>query len=84
MACPYEARTKTARALVAAVIGTVQVSLVPLHAPVQERNLHPGAGLAVNRSGTNDGNAAEHFGRHVIPARELRTVPRPEIVVVSR
>jgi hypothetical protein len=79
----YE-RTKTARALVAAVIGTVHRGFVPLHAPDHERNRHPLAGDADNCTGTKEGNAAEHFGRHVIPALELRTVPCPDTAAVSR
>ena len=70
--------------LVAAVICTVQVGFGPRHPPDQERNLHPFAGVAVKRSGTKEGNEAEHFGRQVMPALELRTAPRPETAVVSR
>jgi hypothetical protein len=73
-----------ARAPVAAVIGTVQTRLVPLHAPLQERSFQPFAGVAVSLTGANDGNAAEHRGRHVMPACALRTVPRPETATASR
>ena len=66
-----------ARALVAALIGTVQDLFAPRHAPLQERSFQPFAGVAVSRTGLNDGNAAEQRGRHVIPARELRTAPFP-------
>ncbi|CAN5779510.1 hypothetical protein BH20ACT14_BH20ACT14_13500 [soil metagenome] len=62
----------------------MQLGLVPRHAPVQERNRQPFAGVAVSPSGTNDGNAAVQRGRQVIPARELRTVPLPETPIVSR
>ena len=60
------------------------MGFVPRHPPAHERNLHPFAGIADNCTGTNEGNAAEHLGRHVIPARELRTVPRPDTAAVSR
>ena len=66
-----------ARALVAALIGTVQVFLAPRQAPPQERSLQPFAGVAVRRTGLNERKDAEHRGRQVIPAVELRTAPRP-------
>jgi hypothetical protein len=81
---PYRARTKTARALAAADIGTLHVRLLPRQAPDHERNLQPFAGVAVRRTGTNDGKDAEQRGRHVIPVRELRTVPRPPTFTESR
>ena len=65
-------------------MGTVQVRLRPLQAPVQDRNLQPFAGVAVSCSATNDGNDAAQRGRQVIPERELRTVPRPETATESR
>ena len=80
----FEDRTNMARALAAAVIETLQVRFFPRHAPRQERNFHPFAGVAVRRTGTYDGNDAEQRGRQVIPDRELRTVPRPPTLTVSR
>ena len=77
-------RTNVARALVAALIGTVHVFLVPRHAPLHERSLQPFAGVAVRRTGLNDGNAAEQRGRHVMPARELRTAPLPVTATLRR
>jgi hypothetical protein len=73
-----------ARALVAALIGTVHVFFAPRQAPLQERNFHPLAGAAVNLTALNDGTAAEQRGRHVIPPRELRTAPRPATDTLSR
>jgi hypothetical protein len=73
-----------ARALAAALIGTVHVSLEPRHAPLHERSFQPFAGVATSRTGVKDGKVAEQRGRHVIPARALRTVPRPEIETASR
>jgi hypothetical protein len=72
-----------ARADDAAFMGTVQVFFAPRQAPLQERSFHPFAGVAVRRTGVNEGNAAEHRGRHVIPARELRTAPRPATLTLS-
>jgi hypothetical protein len=66
------------------LIGTVQVSLEPLHAPLHERSFQPLAGVAVSRTGVKDANAAEHRGEHVIPACALRTTPRPRTETVSR
>jgi hypothetical protein len=77
-------RTKTARALTAAVIGSTQLRALPEHAPDHDRNRQPFAGVAESRSGTNDGNAAEHLGRHVTPERELLTLPRPVTATVRR
>jgi len=75
---------KTARALVAAVMGTLQERFEPLQAPPQERNLQPFAAVAVSLIGEYDGNVAEHRGRHAMPGCELRTTPRPERPTVSR
>ena len=72
-----------ARAEAAAFIGTVQVFFAPRQAPLQERSFQPLAGVAVSRTGVNEGNAAEHCGRHVIPARELLTAPRPATLTLS-
>jgi hypothetical protein len=69
---------------VAASIGTVHVGLEPRHAPLHERSFQPFAAVAVSRTGLKDGNAAEHRGRQVMPARELRTAPRPVTATVSR
>jgi hypothetical protein len=65
-------------------MGTLQTGLEPRHAPLQVRKLQPFAGFAVSRSGTYEGNTAEHRGRHVIPDLAVRTVPRPETAMVSR
>ena len=73
-----------ARALVAALIGAVQVFLAPRQAPLHERSFQPFAGVAVSRTGLNEGNDAEQRGRQVIPARELRTPPFPVTATVSR
>ena len=75
---------KTARALVTAVMGTVQERFDPRQAPLQERNLQPFAAVAVSVTGEYDGNDAEHRGRHVTPICELRTAPRPETPTVRR
>jgi hypothetical protein len=69
--------------VLAAVIGTVQVSFAPRQAPVQEASFQPGAGVAVRRSGVNEGKDAAQRGRQVIPARVLRTVPRPATATAS-
>jgi len=47
-----QARTKVARAFVAALMGTVHVVLEPLHAPLQLRSFHPFAGDAASLTGT--------------------------------
>ena len=73
-----------ARALVAALIGTVHVLFAPRQAPLHERSLQPLAGVAVRRTGLNDRNAAEQRGRHVMPALELRTAPFPPTETLSR
>ena len=65
-------------------MGTVHAALAPRHAPLHERSFHPFAGVAVRCTGLNEGNEAEHRGRHVIPARELRTAPLPLTATVSR
>ncbi len=65
-------------------MGTVQTGLEPRHVPLQLRKRHPFAAFAVSRSGTYEENDAEQRGRHVIPARELRTVPLPATPTVSR
>ena len=44
-----------ARALVAALIGTVHVFFAPRHAPLQERSFQPFAGVAVSATGVNEG-----------------------------
>ena len=62
----------------------MQVFFAPRHAPPQDRSFQPFAGVAVRRNGVNDGNVAEHRGRHVIPACELRTAPFPFTATVSR
>ena len=56
-----------ARALEAALMGTVQVFFEPRQAPLHDRSFHPFAGAAVSRTGVNDGKLAEQRGRHVIP-----------------
>ena len=66
-----------ARALVAALIGTVHVFLAPRQAPLQERSFQPFAGVAVRRTGLNERKEAEHRGRQVMPPVELRTAPLP-------
>ena len=66
-----------ARALAAAVIGTVQVPRDPRQAPLHERSFQPGAGVATSRTGLNEVNDAEQRGRHVMPGVELRTAPLP-------
>ena len=68
----------------AALIGTVHDVRAPRHAPLQERSFQPFAGVAISRTGVNDENEAEQRGRHVIPARELRTAPLPVTATVSR
>jgi hypothetical protein len=73
-----------ARARVAACIDTVHVVRAPRHAPLHERSFQPLAGVAVSRTGLKEGNAAEHLGRQVMPARELRTAPLPATATVSR
>jgi hypothetical protein len=73
-----------ARALVAALIGTVQVDFVPWHAPVHVRSLQPRAGVATSRTGEYDRKAAEHLGRQAIPAELLLTMPFPATATVSR
>src|SRR5918996_1858860 len=80
----FEDRAKIARALLTRVIGTLQLRLLPRQAPVQERNFQPFAGVAVSRTGTYEGNDDEQRGRQVMPDRELRTVPRPPTLTVSR
>ena len=47
-----QARTKVARAFVTALMGTEQVRLDPLHAPLHVRSFHPFAGDAASRTGT--------------------------------
>jgi len=79
-----QTRTNTARALAAAVIGTLHERFVPRQAPLHERNLQPFAAVAVSLTGEYEGKVAEHRGRHVIPVCELRTTPRPETATVSR
>jgi hypothetical protein len=66
-----------ARALVAALIGTVHVFLAPRQAPLQERSFQPFAGVAVRRTGVNERTDAEHRGRQVMPALVLRIAPLP-------
>ena len=69
-----QARTNRARALVAALIGTVHVFFTPR----QRRSTKLPA--LRRRRGQRDGtgwNAAEQRGRHVMPAFELRTAPFP-------
>ena len=68
----------------AELIGTVQVRFAPRHAPAHERSLQPFAGVAVNRTGLNERNAAEQRGRQVIPAFELRIAPFPLTETLSR
>jgi len=68
---------------VAAVIGTEQERFEPRQAPLHARSFHPFAGLAVSRTGLNDGNVAEHFGLQAIPVRALRTTPLPATRTVS-
>ena len=40
------------------LIGTVQVFFEPRQAPLHERSFHPFAGVAVSRTGTNEGKVA--------------------------
>ena len=61
----------------------MQEGLVPRQAPDQRRNRQPLAGVALSWSGTYDGNEAEQRGRQLMPARELRTEPRPDTPTVS-
>ena len=68
----------------AALIGTVHAFFVPRHAPLHERSFQPVAGVAVSRTRLNDGNAAEQRGRHVMPARVLRTAPLPVTATLRR
>jgi len=74
----------TARALAAAVIGSVQAGLVPRHAPAHVLKRQPFAGLAVRRSGVYEETRLEQRGGQAIPGRELRTEPRPPTATVSR
>ena len=73
-----------ARALVAALIGTVHVFLAPRQAPLQERSFQPFAGVAVRRTGVNETNDAEHRGRQVMPVLELLIAPLPLTATRSR
>ncbi|HYI75253.1 MAG TPA: hypothetical protein VEW90_08275 [Gaiellaceae bacterium] len=73
-----------ARALAAAVIGTVQVPRDPRQAPLHERSFQPGAGVATSRTGLNEANDAEQRGRHVMPGFELRIAPLPATETFSR
>lgn len=79
-----QTRTKVARALVTALIGTVHVFFAPRHAPLHDRSFQPLAGVAVSLTGLNDDTDTEQRGRHVSPPRELRTAPRPITDTLSR
>jgi hypothetical protein len=48
-----------APALVAALMGTVQVVFAPRQAPLHLRSFHPFAGFAVSVTGVNEANEAE-------------------------
>jgi hypothetical protein len=78
------ARTKTARAVVTFVIGTVHEGLRPRHAPAHERSFQPCAGFAMSLTGSCDQTAAAQRRPHEIPPRALRIEPRPPTETASR
>jgi hypothetical protein len=71
-------RRKLAVTLAAAVIGTVQVGLVPPHAPDQPMNSEPALAAAVSVTSVPWSNVAAHWpDEHEIPPGCEETEPLP-------
>lgn len=66
-----------------AVIATVQVVLVPLHAPPQLAKREPVAGVARSVTLVPDTNCPAHVDPQLIPAGVLVTVPVPVPLLVT-
>ena len=66
---------KFACTLVSALIVTVQLAFVPLHAPLQPRKLWPAGGVAVTVTSVPAAYLAEQLLPQSMPAGELLMVP---------